>query len=105
MAATGRMRNAAGSWSPARRRRPTRTAPRHCGRSSTGRRSRGLSRRDKSHADFNVANLFLVGGLTEAMKVAVTGVTVFPGWESLEGHGRLRTSKAAEQTAIVIERH
>jgi hypothetical protein len=39
------------------------------------------------------------------MKVAVTGVTVFPGWESLEGHGRLRTSKAAEQTAIVIERH
>jgi len=50
-------------------------------------------------------NLFVVGGLSEAMKFAVTDVTVFFGWESLEGDGRLRTSKAAEQTAIVIERH
>src|SRR6185312_11332325 len=54
-------------WEDAQRRR-TRTARRHCRRSSTGRRSRGLSRWDKSRADFDVANLLVVGGLTEAMK-------------------------------------
>jgi len=40
---------------------------------------KGLSRWDKPRADFDVANLFVVGGLSEAMKFAVTDVTVFFG--------------------------
>jgi hypothetical protein len=34
------------------------------------------------------------------MKFAVPRVTVFPGWESLEGNGRLRTSKGLSKPRL-----